>query len=38
MNIFNDFTPNQISKFDYKKPVWMNKEIISYLKERIKTC
>ena len=36
LNIFNDFTPNKISKFDYKKPVWMNKEIILLLKERLK--
>ena len=36
MNTFNNFIPNKISKFDYKKPVWMNKEIISYLKKRSK--
>ena len=27
MNVFNNFIPNQISKFDYKKPVWMNKRL-----------
>ena len=25
LNIFDKFIPNKISKFDYKKPLWMNK-------------
>ena len=33
---FNNFNPNRILKFDYKKPVWMNSKIISYLKKRSK--
>ena len=36
LNIFNNFIPNKISKFDYKKPVWMNKEITLLLKKRSK--
>ena len=38
LNIFNNFIPNKISKFDYKKPVWMNKEItlLLLLKKRSK--
>ena len=36
LNICNDFIPNKISKFDYKKPVWMNKEITLLLKKRSK--
>ena len=28
LNIFNNFIPNKISKFDYKKPVEMKKEIL----------
>ena len=24
LNIFKNVIPNKISKFDYKKPVWMN--------------
>ena len=32
LNIFNGFIPNKIFKFDYKKPVWMNKEIKLLLK------
>ena len=36
LNIFNNFIPNKISKFDYKKPVSMNNEIISLLKKRSK--
>ena len=34
LNIFNNFIPNKISKFDYKKLVWMNKEITLLLKKR----
>ena len=34
MNMFNNFILNKISKFDYKKSGWMNKEIISYFKKR----
>ena len=34
LNIFNNFIPNKISKFDYKKPVWMNKEITLLLKKK----
>ena len=36
LNIFNNFILNKISKFDYKKPVWMNKEITLPLKKRSK--
>ena len=36
LNIFNGFIPNKIFKFDYKKPVWMNKEIKLLLKKRLK--
>ena len=36
LNIFNNFIPNKISKFDYKKPVWMNKEFKLLLKKRSK--
>ena len=36
LNIFNNFIPNKISKFDHEKPVWMNKEITSLLKKRSK--
>ena len=36
LNIFNNFIPNKMSKFDYKKPVWMNKEITLLLKKRSK--
>ena len=32
LSIFNDFIPNEISKFDYKTMVWMNKEITLFLK------
>ena len=32
MNVFNNFIPNKTSKFGSRKPPWMNKEIISYLK------
>ena len=28
MNMFNNFIPNRILKFDYKKPAWMNGKII----------
>ena len=34
LNIFNNFIPNKVAKFDYKKPVWMNKEITLLLKKR----
>ena len=34
LNIFNNFIPNKVFKFDYKKPVWMNKEITLLLKKR----
>ena len=27
LNIFNNFISNKISKFSYKKPVWMNKRL-----------
>ena len=27
LNIFNNFIPNKISKFDYEKLVWMNKAL-----------
>ena len=27
LNIFNNFIPNKVSKFDYKKPAWMNKDV-----------
>ena len=36
LNIFNNFISNKISKFDYKKPVWMNKGITLHLKKRSK--
>ena len=36
LNIFNNFIPNKISKLDFKKPVWMNKEITLLLKKRSK--
>ena len=36
MNIFNNFIPNEISKFDFKKPVWMNKEVALVLTNRSK--
>ena len=36
LNIFNGFIPNKIFKFDYKKLVWMNKEIKLLLKKRLK--
>ena len=36
LNIFNNFISNKISKFSYKKPVWMNKEITLLLKKRSK--
>ena len=36
LNIFSNFIPNKISKFDYQKPVWMNKEITLLLKKRLK--
>ena len=36
LNIFNNFITNKISKFDYKKPVWMNREITLLLKKRSK--
>ena len=36
LDIFNNFIPNKTSKFDYKKPVWMNEEIRLFLKERLK--
>ena len=36
LNIFNNFVPNKISKFDYKRPVWMNKEIALLLKKILK--
>ena len=35
-SIFHDFIPKKISKFDYKKPVWMNSEITLLLKKRLK--
>ena len=31
LNIFNNFIPNRISKFDYQKPVSVKNKIISYL-------
>ena len=36
LNTFNSFISNKISKFDSKKPVWMNKEITLPLKKRSK--
>ena len=36
LNIFNNFIHNRISKFNYKKLVWMNKEITLLLKKRSK--
>lgn len=33
INIFKKFVSNKISEFNYKNSVWMNKEIISYLKK-----
>ena len=33
MNTFNNFIPNKTSTFDYDKTVWLNKEIVSYLKK-----
>ena len=36
LNIFNNFIHNEISKFDYKKLVWMNKEMTLLLKKRSK--
>ena len=27
LDIFNNFIPNKVSKFYYKKPVWMNKDV-----------
>ena len=35
-NIINNLTPNKISKLDYKKPVWINKEITLLLDRRSK--
>ena len=35
-SIFHDFIPKKISKFDYKKPIWMNNEITLLLKKRLK--
>ena len=34
MNVFNNLITNRILKFDFKKPVWMNDKIISYLQKR----
>ena len=34
LNIFNNVIPNKISKFDYKKPVWMNQTYYSSLKKK----
>ena len=34
LNIFNNFIPNKISKFDYNKLVWINKEVTLILKKR----
>ena len=34
MNIFRNYTPHKIKKFDYKAPEWMNILIISALKKR----
>ena len=36
LNVFTNFIANKIYKFDYKKPVWMNKEITLLLKKRSK--
>ena len=36
MNIFGNFIPNRISKFDHEKPVWTNSKIILYLNKRSK--
>ena len=36
LNVFNNFILNKISKFDYKKLVWMNKEMTLLLKKRSK--
>ena len=33
MNIFNNFVPTRILKFDHNKLVWMNNKIISCLKK-----
>ena len=35
-SIFSNFFHNRISRFDYKNPVWMNKEITLFLKKRLK--
>ena len=35
MNTFNIFIPSKTSRFDYRKPAWMDKRIISYLKKRL---
>ena len=34
LNIFNNVIPNKISKFDYKKSVWMNRTYYSSLKKK----
>ena len=36
LNIFNNFISNKMSKFDYKEPVWMNKEKTLLLKKNRK--
>lgn len=36
LNIFNNSIPNNMSKWDYKKPVSMNKRITLFLKKKKK--
>ena len=36
LNIFRNFIPNKVIKFDYKYPNWMNRNIISSLRNRSK--
>ena len=33
LDIFNNFISNNLSKVDYKKAVWMNKEITFFLEK-----
>ena len=36
MNIFRNFIPHEVKKFDYKTPEWINKSIRRSLKKRTK--
>ena len=35
LNIFNNVIPNKISKFDCKKPLWMNQTYYSSQRKKI---